>query len=115
MAEQTSVQCRQWPLGGAAEVQLYIPTSLSMDLRTINSVSLGFTSFFSFSNFNNTHQTLAGGPVNLVVNADARLAGLQRVWETADLQHQEVHGVEDFLAVHHTVSQALQLAVANGS
>lgn len=51
--------------------------------------------------------------MNLVLNADTRLAGLQRVWETADLQDQQVHGVEDFLAVHHAVSQALQLAVAN--
>lgn len=55
----------------------------------------------------NTHQTLTGGPVNFVVNADTWLAGLQRVWETADLQDQEVHGIEDFLAVHHTVGQAL--------
>lgn len=51
--------------------------------------------------------------MNFVVDADTRLAGLQRVWEAADLQDQEVHGVENFLAVHHTVGQALQLAMAN--
>lgn len=53
--------------------------------------------------------------MNLVVGADAGLAGLQCVWEAADLQDQQVHGIEDFLAVHHPVSQTLQLAVAHGA
>lgn len=51
--------------------------------------------------------------MDFVLDADAGLAGLQRVRETADLQHQEVHGIEDFLTVHHPVSQTLQLAVAH--
>lgn len=51
--------------------------------------------------------------MNFVVDADAGLAGLQCVREAADLQDQEVHGIQDFLAVHHPVSQTLQLAVAH--
>lgn len=60
-----------------------------------------------------THQAFIGGPVDFVVDADARLVGLQGEWEAADLQHQQVHGVQDFLAVHHPVGETLQLAVAH--
>lgn len=51
--------------------------------------------------------------MHLVVDADARLASLQRVGEAADLQHQQVDRLQHLLAVDHTVSQALQLAVAH--
>lgn len=51
--------------------------------------------------------------MNFVVGADAGLAGLQRVREAADLQDQEVHSIEDFLAVYHPVGQTLQLPVAH--
>lgn len=56
---------------------------------------------------------MVGGPVNLILNADAGLVGLQCVWEAADLQDKQVHGVQDFLTVHHSVSQTLQLPVAH--
>lgn len=51
--------------------------------------------------------------MNFIVDADAGLAGLQSVREAADLQDNEVHGIEDFLAVHHSVSQTLQLTMAH--
>lgn len=51
--------------------------------------------------------------MNLVVDADAGLVGLQGVGEAADLQDQQVHGIQDFLAVHHPISQTLQLPVAH--
>lgn len=60
-----------------------------------------------------THQMVTGWPVNFIVDADPGLVGLQGVREAADLQNQEVHGVQDFLAVHHPVSQTLQLSVAH--
>lgn len=63
--------------------------------------------------FNDTHQTFFGGPVDLIVDADARLVCLQGIREAADLQDQQVHGIQDFLAVHHSVSQTLQLSVAH--
>lgn len=69
--------------------------------------------YYSLGRLRNTHQTFVGGPVNFVVDADAGLVGLQCVWEAADLQHQEVHGIQNFLAVYHPVSQSLQLAVAH--
>lgn len=51
--------------------------------------------------------------MNLVVDADAGLASLQGVGKAADLQDQKVDGVQDFLAVHHPVSETLQLPVAH--
>ena len=62
-----------------------------------------------------THRGVAAGPVHLVVDADAGLARLQRVGEAADLQHQQVHGLQHLLAVDHPVGQALQLAMAHGA
>lgn len=53
--------------------------------------------------------------MHFVVDADAGLVGLQRVGEAADLQDQEVQGIQDFLAVDHAVGQTLQLAVAHGA
>lgn len=56
---------------------------------------------------------VTGWPVNFIVDADPGLVGLQGVREAADLQNQEVHGIQDFLAVHHPVSQTLQLSMAH--
>lgn len=41
--------------------------------------------------------------MNFIVDADAGLASLQHIRKGADLQDQEVDGIEDFLAVNHAV------------
>lgn len=41
--------------------------------------------------------------MDLIVDADAGLARLQHVWKGADLQDQEVDGIENFLAVNDAV------------
>lgn len=51
----------------------------------------------------NTHQAFAGRPVHFIVDTDAGLAGLEHIWKAADLQDQQVHGIQDFLAVYDTV------------
>lgn len=42
--------------------------------------------------------------MHFIVDADAGLAGLEHVRKAADLQDQQVHGIQDFLAVYDTVS-----------
>lgn len=51
--------------------------------------------------------------MNLVGDADAGLPRLQGVREAANLKDQEVQGLKDLLAVHHSISQTLQLSVAH--
>lgn len=41
--------------------------------------------------------------MHFIVDADAGLAGLEHVWKAADLQDQQVDGIQDFLAVYNTV------------